>query len=215
MQIRDRVLKLNCQYQQDDKLEPNYNWCGYVLRTDNEIDLSKSYGFISTIEGTTVDNQINKVVRTEIATCKEYIVDYIDKRYLCGQYGMRHLENTLEFIIFTNSGRPIDYEFKYDEIDNCFYGVWYFVDEDVKTNFKYDGFAKLEIEQNVNYEEYKVQHDICCSTAYEKYGEKIYSLMCEGKPTLQLHDKENLERFDKAKEYFRGISRKRKESKKD
>lgn len=206
MKIWNNVLKFECQYQQNGILDDSYKWSGYIKRVSLHDDTLYAKGMVSTIEGTIVDEQVKEVMITEICPYKQYRKEYIDKRYLLGEAGLIHPKDTLNFVIFPVKGRPIDYEFLYDEETDCLYGVWYFVTKGSK-NTEYGGFARLVINQNIEVDEYEIDKDIIGSDAYCKHSETIGKAISHGMSNLQSHEGANSKRFVDAKEYFIKIDR--------
>ena len=90
----------------------------------------------------------------------------------------------------------------YDGEDNCLYGVWYFVNKELK-NLKYGGFARLNIEQEIDINEDYVEKEIEDCEAYYQHYDVINDLMKSKMPNIQQHDESNNQRFIDAKNYLR------------
>ncbi|MBO4245528.1 MAG: hypothetical protein J5892_02155 [Bacilli bacterium] len=195
MKIWNNVLKFNCIYQQNGEIKEDYNWHGYV---NNDYILDNNHrgvGSAYNIEGVIVDEQTRCYLEWTPGT-------YIDERYLIGRQGILQPEGIVEFTILPNgTSSPIDYEFRYDEEDNCLYGVYYFVRQGLE-NDEYAGFAKLTIDQETEYKQIEVDYDIANCEAYRNNDLIIDRLCNYDLPTYQLHNGDE-ERFIKAKEFFK------------
>ena len=197
MEIRNNVLKFNCIYQQNGELKEDYNWSGYIHAEYISDGAHRGVGAGYNIEGVTTDEQ----TRCYLEWIKG---DYIDKRYLLGKQGILQPEGIIEFSILPNgTSSPIDYEFRYDEEDNCLYGVYYFIRNGLENN-EYAGFAKLTIDQDTEYKSINIDYDIADCEAYRNNHIMIDRLNDYMMPTYQLHDGDD-ERFAKAKDYFKSI----------
>lgn len=202
MTITDDVIRFDCIYQQDGEVKENYTWSGNILRYQTIVEGIRQGDDISSLEGVIIDKQIDKTEVTEYFPFRQYIADYEDKRFLFSASGFLQPYGILKFVIFSEDGVPFDYEFRYDEEDECFYGVWYAV-YDTVFNDEYNGFAKLTMEPKKDLEGFQINHDIIDSEAYKNNGTMVNRLFQLKRATIQKHDTESDERFKKAKEYFR------------
>lgn len=203
MQIWNNILKFDCEYQQNGDLKENFNWNGYIICNNLPYDKHCGIGLASTLEGVIVDNQIKKVRITELYPYKQYTKDFVDERYLFGPIGMYHKEGIVKFVIFPLDHAPIDYEFKYDEEDDCLYGVYYFAPKEMINN-NYSGFAKLKIIQDFDekIDEKMIDNKVYNLLPYYQHLRKISQMTEFKKNSIQIHD-ENDEKYIKAKEYFK------------
>ena len=199
MEIYDKVLKFNCKYQQNGEIKSNYNWEGYIGR--NTLKRESDNGLTSSLEGIVVDSQITTKRIFEIATIKKYTEDFVDERLLFCPNGLDHENGIIKFSIFPGNHIPIDYEFRYDEEDNCLYGVWYFVDKN-KINTQYGGYAKLTIEQDTDMDIYNVNKKLWDWEYHAEHEKEILKMCKERISNLQQHNKLDLIGFQKAKSCF-------------
>lgn len=204
MLVYNDVIKFDCIYQQNGEVKDNYNWTGYIKRITAPIYINNSA--VSSLYGYTIDKQVTKTLVTQVVDCKQIEKPFVDKRYLCGEYGMIHADGIIRFVIFSKFNRPIDYEFRYDEEDCCLYGVWYFTDKS-RTNTEFGGYAKLTMDQEVEYTEYEIDRELLNGEAFSKNVKTINELYDLKLANLIDHTSDGDERFAKAKEYFNGRSR--------
>ena len=195
MKIWNNVLKFNCLYEQNGTIDEHFNWDGYVITKFIDNDYHGGIGAAYDIEGVIVDHQL--AFYPIVPCCK-----IEDERFLVGHQGILQPEGVIEFSIFPNgTSSPIDYEFRYDEEDDCLYGVYYFVKNGLENNH-YDGFAKLTIEQELHVDKSYVEEQIENNDAFWKYNKIIDNLANYKMANYQLHNG-NKDRFLKAKKYFR------------
>ena len=204
IEILDReVMRLHCFYQQNEKIDENQYWSGCVIREYDMDGTIEKHAVVSDIEG--------KI--QEYKTIPINNMRFPEARYLFGVDGINRPEGTINFTIYPERGRPlggpIDYMFKYDEEDDVFYGVWFFVNEKTKSS-RYGGYARLEVTREIN--EYEnTKNDITGSLwnleAYYNNMDPITYMVNNRLSNLLPHEEVDNCTFESAKSYFRRNSK--------
>lgn len=195
MQIPSDVIKINCTYQYEGLVKEGYNWEGYAIITYRQ-DLSKDFA-VSDIEALILD-------QSDTQRNQE-----IHKRYLLGIGGVDFGLESISFSIFPGNICPFDYRVKYDSEDNCFYGLWYYVN---KNNFtsEFGGYAKIEAIENYNIDKSSIQSEILKWSNDKYYGQYFQAIthITDNQKSNIAEYNENLEEISAlAKEYFHSISK--------
>ena len=200
IEVLDRsVLQLHCWYQQNDELGQDKYWSGSVIRDYDQIGSNNKRIEVSDIEGSINEYQTKTIGNLKLP----------EQRYLYGIDGINRNEGTINFTIYPAKGRPfggpIDYMFKYDESDNYFYGVWFFVNEITKSS-RYGGYARLEVQKCINEEDeekYDIDSNLWKLDAYNNNAIPISYMINNNLSNLLPHEEVDNSTFESAKSYFK------------
>ena len=176
-QCKNDLVRYECKYQENGELKLGNYWYADVIK----------YDFIYSLRGIVYQCHKNA---------------YFDKRYLCGATDSEG-EKVISLDIFpTDSSDIKEYLFKYDEEDNCLYGVWIIVDDPKGKDFEFGGYAKLELmELDINREE--IESELNQNLEHNENSELIYDLKSFDNYAI-VRQKINIdEEYIKAKEYFK------------
>lgn len=204
--LRDELMRFRCLYQQKDTISKKTFWSGSMISSYDYTRLCKDKKAYSTIEGHLAEFNTGIDYKSGLS--------FPESRYLLGMDGIDHSDVSLRFTIFPEKGRPIDYIFRYDEEDNVFYGVWFFVGS--KNNYsEFGGFARLEVEKyeyaQLGREEYgytndrekqAIEESIYKLDAYYKHADDISNMIDNHLSNLLPHEEVDDSTFKKAKAYF-------------
>lgn len=205
--LRDELMLFRCLYQQKNCINKKQFWSGSMIRDYNQGKTIKEKRGLSNIEGHLSEFNTNIDWASKLR--------FPEERYLLGIGGVDHHDVSIKFTVFPRTGRPIDYIFRYDEEDNVFYGVWFFVNNKTKTS-EYGGFARLEVEKylfhKIGTDEYyytdekekqAIEHSIYNLEAYYNNMEDITDMINRWVPTLLTHEEVDENTFANAKAYFK------------
>lgn len=205
--LRDKLMEFRCLYQQNNTINKKTFWSGSMITSyDNSRAYNEKKGY-STIEGHLSDFN----TRVDFASG----FSFPEKRYLLGVDGVDHSDASLRFTVYPEKGRIIDYMFRYDEEDNVFYGVWFFISNKLDSS-EFGGFARLEVEKYefskigekiYGYtnprEEKAVEESVYKLDAYYRNFEAITYMVDKRLSTLLSHNEVDDNTYLNAKKYFR------------
>lgn len=182
----DVYLEIKGIYQQDGKAEEFNRWNGYVYVKK---DISERHRYFS-ICGSTID-------QWDV----HFLKNNTNYRFLFSSPSKNAWKDNLNFTVLTNGLGIVDYSLRYDEDDDCFYGMWYFVEADDKEP-KNRGFARITVEEaDVELEYYKWLKNAHVMNSNLVRMEK----MIKGNLANLTHHDTSEELFEEAKNYFRGL----------
>lgn len=195
--LRKELMCFRCLYQQGGEINKRQFWSGSMIRSYDHGRLFKEGKAYSSIEGHLSEFQTHIDWSSGLR--------FPEDRYLLGVDGIIHSDGSLKFTIYPKQGRPIDYMFRYDEEDNIFYGVWFFVN--TKTiESEYGGFARLDVEKyrGANErEKYAIEQSCWNIDAYFNNMEDITNMVDKSLSTLLPHEEVDDSIYANAKKYFK------------
>jgi len=186
------TMNFLCWYQKNEKLGKYQFWSGSVIRNYDSKTSNERNKELSDVEGELSEYDTNIINGLRLP----------ESRYLYGFDGINLKDNTISFTVFPEYGKPMDYMFKYDEEENMFYGVWFYIDMRNKASI-YGGYARLELMKNAESNKDHIISDLWRLKAYCNNIAGITYMVDNKVPTLLPHEEVDDSIYQDAKNYFK------------
>lgn len=127
-----------------------------------------------------------------------------NQAYILGMSGLD--ENSLEFTLLTDDNRIIDFKLDYDNRDKCYYGNWYYVENNTAS---FGGYTKIIIRElpkveNLIYPINKEIEILGHNYFYPKYSSVIAHLLLTKSSNFSIIDKpDDYSKY--SKNYFKTV----------
>ncbi len=186
------TMNFLCWYQKDEKLSRNQFWSGSIIRNFDSKTSNETSKELSDVEGRVSEYDTNIINGLRLP----------ESRYLYGFDGINQTDNTISFTVFPEYGKPMDYMFKYDEEENMFFGVWFYIDMRNKASI-YGGYARLELSKNNESNKEHIISEPWKLEAYCKNMTPIIYMVDNKVSTLLPHEEVDDSIYQNAKNYFK------------
>lgn len=181
-----------CRYQKNNDLSKNQFWSGSIIRNYDSKTSNERNKELSDVEGKLSEYDTNIINGLRLP----------EWRYLYGFDGINQTDNTISFTVFPEYGKPMDYMFKYDEEENMFFGVWFYIDMRNKASI-YGGYARLELSKNNESNKDHIISDLWKLEAYCNNMTPIMHMVDNKVSTLLPHEEVDDSIYQNAKNYFK------------